>query len=72
VSQFQFNEFITIKIKGNRKCRHGQGEMDAQRGHEMSNFQKNKNKKNKIKREGIRKKKGSQTTYSLACVKKRK
>ena len=45
--------------------------MDAQRGHEMSNFRKNE-KKNKIKREGIRKKKGSQTTYSLACVKKRK
>jgi hypothetical protein len=35
---------LKIKIKGNRKCRHGQGEMDAQRGHEMSNFQK-KNKK---------------------------
>ena len=34
-------------------------------------FEKMK-KKNKIKREGIRKKKGSQTTYSLACVKKRK
>lgn len=49
--------------------RHGQGEMDAQRGHEMSNFRK---KYKKLKREGIRKKNGSQTTYSLACVKKRK